>query len=64
MSKAALLAIGISILVLLLVTFVVSFVLYRRTPVPKGCENMKINDENCSLCNHKECEFYKENKEE
>ena len=59
MSQVGYLVIAISILVALLAIFIVSFVLYIRTPVPKGCENIKINDENCSSCNHKECKFYK-----
>ena len=59
MSQVGYLVIAISILVALLAIFIVSFVLYVRTPVPKGCENIKINDENCSSCNHKECKFYK-----
>ena len=60
MSQAGYLALAISILVALLVTFIVSFVIYMRTPVPKGCENLKINEENCASCNHKECSFYQE----
>ena len=64
MGKTAYLIIAISILVALLVTFIVSFILYRRTPVPKGCENIKISEENCSSCSHKECSFYKEKGEE
>ena len=63
MTKEAYLIIAITILVVLLVTFIVSFVLYRRTPVPKGCEHLKINEENCSSCSHKECSFYKEREE-
>ena len=64
MSQIAYLIIAISILVALLVIFVVSFVLYRRTPVPKGCEDMVMSEEKCSSCGHKECSFYKkENKE-
>ena len=59
MSQTGYLVLAISILVALLAIFIVSFVLYVRTPVPKGCENIKINDENCSSCNHKECKFYK-----
>ena len=59
MSPVGYLVIAISILVALLAVFIVSFILYVRTPVPKGCENIKINDENCSSCNHKECKFYK-----
>ena len=59
MSPVGYLVVAISILVALLAIFIVSFILYVRTPVPKGCENIKINDENCSSCNHKECKFYK-----
>jgi len=59
MSQAGYLVIAISILVALLAVFIVSFILYVKTPVPKGCENIKVNDENCSSCNHKECKFYK-----
>ncbi len=60
MTQTGYLILGISILVALLFIFIVSFVLYVRTPAPKGCENIKINDENCSGCSHKECRFYKE----
>ena len=59
MSQVGYLVMAISILVALLAIFIVSFILYVRQPVPKGCENIKINDENCSSCNHKECKFYK-----
>ena len=64
MSKEIYLILAISILVVLLAVFVVSFVLYIRTPAPKGCENIKISEENCTSCNHKECSFYKERNEE
>ena len=65
MSKEGYLILAISILVALLIIFVVSFLLYRRTPVPKGCEDIKISEENCSACNNKECEHYiSRNKEE
>lgn len=60
MTQTGYLILGISILVTLLFVFIISFVLYVRTPAPKGCENIKINDENCSGCSHKECRFYKE----
>lgn len=63
MSQIAYLVIAISILVALLLIFMVSFVLYRRTPVPKGCENIKINEENCASCNNSSCQ-YKVHREE
>lgn len=64
MSQTGYLIIAISVLVALLVTFIVSFVLYKRTPVPKGCEFLKIEEENCSHCGHKECSHYIEREEE
>ena len=59
MSQPAYLALAVSILTALLIVFIVSFVLYVKTPAPKGCENIKINEENCASCNHKECKFYR-----
>lgn len=64
MSTTGYLILAISIIVLLLVIFVATFVLYCKTPAPKGCENIKISEENCSSCGHKECSFYKERNEE
>ena len=62
MSQEGYLIIAISILVLLLVTFFVTFVLYRRTPLPKGCENLKMDEEKCSSCSNEQCMFH--NREE
>ena len=45
MSQVGYLILAISILVALAIIFVVSFILYKRTPVPKGCEDIKINEE-------------------
>ena len=62
MSQTGYLILAISILVFLLVTFIVSFVLYRRTPAPKGCEDMKVSEEKCAACHNANCHF--SNKEE
>ena len=59
MSKEASLVLAIVIIVLLLVVFVVSFILYKRMPVPKGCENIEISDENCAACNNTNCSLRK-----
>ena len=59
MSETGYLILAISILAMLLVVFIVSFIAYRRTPVPKGCEELKMSEEKCSSCGHKECSFYK-----
>lgn len=55
MSKEGYLILAISILVALLFIFIISFVLYKRTPLPKGCEDLKISEENCKACQNKEC---------
>ena len=59
MTQGGYLAIAIVVLIILLATFIVTFVIYRRTPVPKGCEEMKMDEEKCSSCGHSECHFYK-----
>lgn len=59
MSKVLALILAIVILVSLLVIFIVSFVLYKKIPVPEGCENLKINEENCAGCNNTQCEHFK-----
>ena len=64
MSKEIYLIIAISILVLLVITFFVSFVLYKRTPLPKGCENLKMDEEKCSSCSNEGCMFHKKEVEE
>ena len=57
MDQTGYLILAISILVALLVIFFVSFVLYKRTPVPKGCEDIVASEEKCSSCNNHNCRF-------
>ena len=52
------LGLAITILVLLVVLFIVSYVLNKRTPVPKGCENIKISEEFCLNCTNTECKIH------
>lgn len=59
MSKELSLLVAILVLVGLLIIFIVSFILYKKTPVPKGCENIEINEENCASCNNKDCSIFK-----
>ena len=59
MSKEVSLILALTILVALLIVFVVSFILYKKTPVPKGCENLEISEENCAACSNKECSLRK-----
>ena len=60
MTQTEYLILAISIIVALLVIFIGSFIAYRKTPVPQGCEDLKINEKNCAGCSHSECSFYKE----
>lgn len=51
-----LLAIGL--LLVLVAVFIISFILYRKTPVPKGCENLeKPSEAKCHGCNITGCHF-------
>lgn len=59
MSKELYLLIAIMILVALLVIFFVTFVIYRRTPLPKGREDMKMAEEKCEACSNQNCMFHK-----
>lgn len=58
MTQTGYLILAIAILVSLLTIFIVSFIIYKRTPVPKGCEDIKMNMEDCSSCGHTECKHY------
>jgi hypothetical protein len=49
-SKTAALIISSSIIVFLIVLFFVTFVRNRKTPDPKGCDHIKINEKNCGAC--------------
>ena len=59
MTQTGYLILGISVLAALLIIFVASFILYMKTPAPKGCEDLKVSEENCSKCGKTECSFYK-----
>ena len=36
-------------------TFFISYVLNKKTPIPEGCEDLVIDDENCMKCNNVDC---------
>lgn len=48
-----LLAIGV--VALLIAVFFITYVLNKRTPLPKGCEDIKISDDNCLQCGNMDC---------
>jgi hypothetical protein len=47
--------IAVLVIVSLIVIFVVSFILYRRTPLPKGCEDLEPSEEKCAACKDEHC---------
>ena len=55
MGQTGYLIISIVIILLLALTFIVTFVINRKTPVPEGCENIKIAEEGCANCQIEEC---------
>lgn len=58
---------AILIFAFLIAVFIVSFILYRKTPVPKGCEDMGPSEEKCSNCKVEGCRlniYRTENKKE
>lgn len=60
MDQVGYIILAISIVVALLAVFVVSFVLYMRTPAPKGCEKLGIGPKNCEDCDVEGCMIYKQ----
>ena len=51
------LVLAIMLIVALVAMFFITFVINRKTPVPKGCEHIKIEEENCLLCSNDGCEI-------
>lgn len=47
--------IAIGVVVLLILIFFVTYFLNKKTPVPKGCENIKLSEEGCLACNNTDC---------
>ncbi len=55
MDKIWYLIISIALIAFLIALFFITFVKNRKTPVPKGCENIEISEENCSACSNTLC---------
>ncbi len=54
------LVIGILIIALLLIVFFVSYRANKKTPIPKGCEDIMISKQNCGACKNYACQFHME----
>lgn len=53
------LLIAILIILFLIVLFFISYYINKKTPVPKGCEHLKIDETNCKACNNFDCSLNK-----
>ncbi|MFA6829589.1 MAG: hypothetical protein WCR67_02650 [Bacilli bacterium] len=49
--------VAILVILFFLIVFIVSFILYKKTPPPKGCEGMEPSDEKCHGCEQEGCHF-------
>src|SRR5574344_1704543 len=58
MNQAGYIALTIVIIVVLAIIAVVSFILYKKTPAPKGCENLEPDEGLCCACLKSGCPFY------
>ena len=56
--------IAILLIVFLATVFIVSFVLYRKTPPPKGCEDLLPEEKKCSCCSQIQCPYHPEEKKD
>lgn len=44
----------------LVALFFITYVLNKKTPPPKGCEELALNKEKCSACNNYACQFHED----
>lgn len=58
MDKSLAIALAIVIIVVLAIVAIVSFVLYKKTPAPKGCENLEPDEGLCCACLKSGCPYY------
>ncbi|MBQ3253280.1 MAG: hypothetical protein IJA65_01885 [Acholeplasmatales bacterium] len=50
---------AILFIIALIAVFFITYVLNKKTPVPKGCEDILISDENCLSCGNTDCNVKK-----
>ena len=60
LSQGAAIGLTIGIIAFLLVVFFVSFLVYRKTPAPKGCERIRPDEGACKGCSQVGCDLYGE----
>ncbi len=56
--STGLLIVGIILIIFLIGLFFVSYLLNKRTPIPKGCEQIAYDVQSCSGCKETSCEYH------
>ncbi len=51
--------IGFIVIVAMILLYFGLYYLNKKTPLPKGCENL-VNSEKCQSCSNITCQFHKE----
>lgn len=51
--------IAISVVAALIFIYLLLYILNKKTPVPKGCEDIKDLESKCSSCTNDSCAFRK-----
>lgn len=57
MTQGLRIALAVLVIVILVAVFIVTFILYKRTPPPKGCEDIHPSAEKCHGCKETSCHF-------
>jgi flagellar basal body-associated protein FliL len=55
MPQYAYILIVVFLVLALIALFIVTFVVYKKTPAPKGCEDLGPSEEKCSKCTVEGC---------
>lgn len=55
MTTTGYLIISIALIAGLVALFIISFLINKRTPKPKGCEDIEVTEENCLNCGRYDC---------
>ncbi|MCR4898833.1 MAG: hypothetical protein K5892_06355 [Acholeplasmatales bacterium] len=55
--KTVYLIISIILIATLVAVFIISFLINKKTPKPKGCEDLEVTEENCLNCGRFDCKI-------
>ena len=57
------LIIAICVIALLVIVFFTSYILNKKTPIPKECQDLKIEASKCATCKNELCSLRKKEEE-